>query len=58
MKNFSLDASMTAAIGGAFTPRVIPLVMFPDPDDGKARGWASQLADKWIQCRRDLPDSA
>ncbi|MDM0119892.1 hypothetical protein [Variovorax arabinosiphilus] len=44
MKNFSLDSSMTAAIGGAFYPTGYSMVMFPDPDDAKRVG--QQLADK------------
>lgn len=44
MKNFSLDSSMTAAIGGAFYPTGYSMVMFPDPDDAKRVG--QQLVDK------------
>lgn len=44
MKNFSLDSSMTTALGGAFYPTGYSMVMFPDPDDAKRVG--QQLADK------------
>lgn len=38
MRNFSLDSSMTAAIGGAFYPTGHAMVMFPDPDNAKRVG--------------------
>lgn len=44
MKNFSLDSSMTAAIGGAFYPTGYSMVMFPDPEDAKRVG--QQLTGK------------
>ncbi len=44
MRNFSLDPSMTAAIGGAFYPTGYSMVMFPDPDDARQVG--RQLVEK------------
>lgn len=38
MKNFSLDSSMTAAIGGAFYPTGYSMVMFPDAEHAKQVG--------------------
>lgn len=36
MQNFTLDSSMTAALGGAFYPTGHSLVMFPAADDAKS----------------------
>ena len=44
MRNFSLDPSMTATIGGAFYPTGHSMVMFPNPDDAKHVG--QRLVDK------------
>jgi hypothetical protein len=44
MQNFTLDSSMTAAIGGAFYPTGHSFVMFPATDD--ARSVAQQLEEK------------
>jgi hypothetical protein len=38
MQNFTLDSSMTAAIGGAFYPTGHSFVMFPAAEDAKAVG--------------------
>lgn len=40
MKHFTLDAHMTAAIGGAFYPTGHSLVMFPDAQDADRVGHA------------------
>lgn len=44
MKNFALDPSMTAAIGGTFYPTGYSMVMFPSADDARHVGQA--LAEK------------
>jgi hypothetical protein len=44
MKNFALDPSMTAAIGGAFYPTGYSMVMFPEAQHAKQVG--QQLGDK------------
>ena len=38
MNNFTLDSSMTAAIGGAFYPTGYSFLMFPAPEDAKKVG--------------------
>jgi len=38
MKNFTLDSSMTSAIGGAFYPTGYSMVMFPKAEDAKQVG--------------------
>jgi len=38
MQNFTLDSSMTAAIGGAFYPTGHSFIMFPDAGDARAVG--------------------
>ena len=38
MKHFTLDAHMTAAIGGAFYPTGYSMVMFPSADDASRVG--------------------
>lgn len=38
MQNFTLDSSMTAAIGGAFYPTGHSFIMFPDAADARAVG--------------------
>jgi hypothetical protein len=44
MKHFTLDAHMTAAIGGAFYPTGYSMVMFPSADDANRIG--HQLIEK------------
>ena len=44
MKHFTLDAHMTAAIGGAFYPTGYSMVMFPNADDANRIG--HQLIEK------------
>lgn len=44
MKNFAIDPSMTAAIGGAFYPTGYSMVMFPSADD--ARHVGQKLVEK------------
>ena len=44
MKNFALDSSMTAALGGAFYPTGYSMVMFPEAQDAKHVG--QQLGTK------------
>ncbi|MGJ7492358.1 hypothetical protein [Variovorax sp. ZT4R33] len=44
MKNFSLEPSMTATMGGAFYPTGYSMVMFPSSEDAKKVG--QRLAEK------------
>ena len=46
MKHFTLDAHMTAAIGGAFYPTGYSMVMFPNADDASRVG--HQLIDNGV----------
>lgn len=47
MKNFSLDSSMTAALGGAFYPTGYSMLMFPSAEDAKWVG--QQLIEKGLE---------